>query len=271
MTKRIDLSRRAFLEGFAGLAGIAATSRLALAATADADAPSISRNVEKLFKVSGSTQPNDLQFVNEGLWVLDQKDPNKAFLVKPEDGTILRTLQTESIHGSGITYGNGALWITSTKMVDPKIPPATLKVNPLTGKTLKSFVTPGSGYYGAVTVERGSPSGGHGIKWADGKYWMAVPAASKLFLMEPETGAIIRSIPAPGTTQRTHGIAIDKGMLWCINSDDYAIYKLDPKDGKVTAKIQLSKTDPAPHGLDIDAKGNLWYCDAGTQWICRLT
>jgi len=164
MTKRIDLSRRTFLEGFAGLAGIAATSRLALAATADADAPSISRKVEKLFQVSGSTQPNDLQFVNEGLWVLDQKDPNKAFLVKPEDGTILRTLQTESIHGSGITYGNGALWITSTKMVDPKIPPATLKVDPLTGKTLKSFVTPGSGYYGAVTVERGSPSGGHGVR-----------------------------------------------------------------------------------------------------------
>ena len=61
---------------------------------------------------------------------------------------------------------------------------------------------------GAVTAEKGSPSGGHGIKWADGKYWMAVPAASKLFLMEPESGAIIRSIPGPGTTQRTHGIAI---------------------------------------------------------------
>jgi len=105
MTNAADVSRRSFL---AGIAGVAVTSRLARAAAADADAPSITRNVEKLFKITGSTQPNDMQFVREGLWVLDQKDPNKAFLVKPEDGTILRTLQTESIHGSGITFGNGA-------------------------------------------------------------------------------------------------------------------------------------------------------------------
>jgi len=193
-----------------------------------------------------------------------------VFLLRPEDGKVLRELQTESIHGSGITYGNGALWITSTKMTDPKIPPATLKVDPKTGKTLKSWVTPGSGYYGNVTAERGSPSGAHGIKWVDGKYWMAVPAASKIFLMEPETGQIIRSIPGPGTTQRTHGLAWDKGMLWCINSDDRAIYKLDPKNGGVVSKIQLSKEDPAPHGLDIDSKGVLWYCDAQSSWICKL-
>ena len=268
MAKHHDVSRRAFL---AGCAGVAVASRTVWAAGSDA-APAITRRVEKLYKVQGSTEPNDLAFVPEGLWVLDQKDPNKAFLIKPQDGTILRTLQTESIHGSGITYGNGALWITSTKMVDPKNPPRTLKVDPMSGKTLNSWVTPGSGYYGNVTAEKGSPSGGHGIKWVDGKYWMAVPASSKIFLMEPETGQIIRSIPGPGTTQRTHGLAWDKGMLWCINSDDYAIYKLDPKDGRVTAKIQLAKgTDPAPHGLDIDASGNLWYCDAGSAWICRLT
>ena len=257
------VSRRAF---FAGVAGAVAASRFAYAQ----EVPTSVKRVEKLYKIAGSTQPNDLQFVPEGLWVLDQLDQptNKAFLVKPEDGTILRTLQTESIHGSGITYGNGALWITSTKMVDPKIPPATLKVDPHTGKTLKSFVTPGSGYYGAVTVERGSPSGGHGIKWADGKYWMAVPASGKLFLMEPETGEVARSIPAPGV--RTHGLAWDHGFLWCVESDGRAIYKLDPKDGTPVAKIQLTKEDPEPHGLDIK-DGVLWYCDAASSWICKLT
>jgi streptogramin lyase len=91
-----------------------------------------------------------------------------------------------------------------------------------------------------------------------------------VFLMQPETGAIIRSIPGPGSTPRTHGMAIDKGMLWVINSDDSAIYKLDPKDGTVVAKIQLSKDDPVPHGLDIDRTGTLWYCDAGSSWICKL-
>jgi streptogramin lyase len=90
--------------------------------------------------------------------------------------------------------------------------------------------------------------------------------------MEPDTGNIIRSIPAPGSTPRTHGIAWDNGSLWVVNSDDRAIYKLDPKDGRILSKIQLSTSDPEPHGLDIDSKGVLWYCDAGrTHLICRLT
>ena len=253
MPTDIHVSRRTFL---AGCAGLIAAPRLAARANSG-DVPLVTRRVEKLWRNPAITQPNDLQFVEGGLWVLDQVDPNKAFLVKPEDGSIIRELQTRSIHGSGITFGNGALWITSTKMTDPKDPPRTLKVDPMTGATLKSWVTPGSGYYGRVTAERGSPSGAHGIKWVDGKYWMAVPAASKIFLMEPETGAIIRSIPGPGTTQRTHGLAWDKGALWCINSDDWAIYKLDPKDGTPTAKIQLARTEPQLHGLDIDAAGNL--------------
>ena len=261
MAREGDVSRRRFLSGIAALA---VTSRASLPAGATAEVPLITRRVEKRYKIAGCTQPNDLQFVPGGLWVLDQVDPNKAFKVRPEDGSIIEQLQTESIHGSGITYGNGGLWITSTKMTDPAVPPRTLKVDPKTGKTLKSWVTPGSGLYGKVTT----PSGGHGLKWVDGQYWMAVPASGKLFLMEPETGEVLRSIPAPGV--RTHGLAWDNGFLWCVESDGRAIYKLDPRDGKPVAKIQLTKSDPEPHGLDVN-KGVLWYCDAASGWICRLS
>ena len=166
--------------------------------------------------------------------------PNKVFRVRPEDGSIIEQIQTESIHGSGITYGNGALWVGSTKSLK------TLKVDAKTGKTLKSFDTPGAGLYGKVTT----PSGAHGLKWVEGKYWMAVPASGKLFLMEPETGPLVRSIPAPGV--RTHGLAWDNAILWCVNSDD-----------------QLTRDEPEPHGLDI-YKGVMWYCDAASSWVCRL-
>ena len=106
---------------------------------------SIVKRVEKAYKVTGSTQPNDLQFVPEGLWVLDQLDQptNKAFLVKPEDGTVIREILTEALHASGITYGNGALWIGSTKGKNAQDPPKTMKVDPRTGKTLKQWNTPG--------------------------------------------------------------------------------------------------------------------------------
>src|SRR5436190_734578 len=185
------------------------------------DPPVLTRRVEKLYKIDGCRQPNDLQFVPDGLWVLDQVDPNKAFKIHPRDGSIVQALQTESIHGSGITVGNGALWISSTKMADPHDPPRTLKVDPKTGRTLKSWVTPGSGMYGRIRPQS-TVSGAHGLKWVDGKYWMAVPASGKLFLMEPESGEIVRSIPAPGV--RTHGLAWDNGFLWCVESNGRVIY-----------------------------------------------
>ena len=89
--------------------------------------PTITKRVEKLYKVAGSKEPNDLQFVAEGLWVLDQVDQptNKAFLVKPEDGSVIREIHTEALHASGITYGNGALWIGSTKGKNAQDPPKT--------------------------------------------------------------------------------------------------------------------------------------------------
>lgn len=268
----MSISRRRFLVSAASVAAFAA-SRRAVVARGRRDLPVITKRVEKLYTIPGCRQPNDLQFSAEGLWVLDQVDQpgNKVFLVKPETGAVIREIMTDSIHGSGITIGNGALWIASTKMKDPKQPPATLKVDPATGKTLKSWRTPGSGFYGRMNPETDTPSGAHGLKWVDGKYWMAVPAGGRLYLMEPETGQVIRSIPAPGSTPRTHGIAWDNGMLWVINSDDRAIYQVDSRDGDVVAKIQLSREDPEPHGLDIDTTGRLWYCDAGrTSLICRL-
>src|SRR4029079_5671371 len=129
-----------------------------------------------------------------------------------------------------------------------------------TGKTVKKWVTPGWGFYGAVTAERGSPSGGHDVKWAgNGRYWMAVPASGRLFLMEGKSGNIIRSIPAP--VLRTHGLAIHGEDLWAGGSDFAPIHQVDTRDGKVVAKIQLDKkNDPAVHGLEI-RNGVLWYCD----------
>jgi len=244
------------------LVSTAALMRASLIPAADNDArenlPIVPKRVEKLFRTPAIKQPNDLQFAPDGnLWILDQVDPNKVFKVNPADGSILEQVQTESIHGSGIAFGNGAWWIGSTKSLK------TLKVDPKTGKTLKWFDTPGSGLYGNLTT----PSGAHGIKWVDGRYWMAVPASGKIYLMEPESGEVVRSIPAP--TVRTHGLAWDNGFLWCVGSTEREIYKMDPRDGKLLAKIKLTQEDPEPHGLD-QAKGVMWYCDASSGWICRL-
>jgi hypothetical protein len=217
--------------------------------------PIIKKTVVKLFNTRPAIrEPNDMEFAPNGdLWILDQVDQptNKVFTLDPGTGAIKSSVQTMGLHASGITLGDGAWWIGSTKG-DGTVPPQTMKVDPKTGKTLKQWTTPGWGLYGQVTTA----SGAHGIKWVDGKYWMAVPASGKIFLMEPETGQVVRSIRAP--VVRTHGIAWDNGALWCIGSDDQEIYKMDPVNGRLLGKIKLTKADPALHGLAI-RDGVLWY------------
>src|SRR5690606_38049085 len=97
------------------------------------------------------------------------------------------------------------------------------------------------------------------------------PASGLIYLMEPESGEIVRTIPAPGW--RTHGLAWDNGALWCVETGDRAIYKLDPSDGKLLAKIQIAEQDPEPHGMTMK-DGVIWYCDATSRehggWVCRL-
>jgi len=277
-----DLSRRRLL---AATSAVALLPRAAFAAdprisaetiAARRNAPVIPRTVNRLYNLAPAVrQPNDLQFAPNGdLWVLDQVDPNRVFTVNAKTGTVLASVTTESIHGSGITYGDDAWFITSTKVLTGN--PSTLKVDPKTGKTLKKWETPGWGVYGAYTTRAPKPgdlppaSGGHGVKWAgDGQYWMAVPASGKLFLMNAEEGTVARSIPAP--TVRTHGIALEGDHIWCAGSDEAEIYKLRKSDGGIVARIVLDKAnDPSVHGLDIK-DGVLWYCDANKGWICSLT
>src|ERR1041384_6946438 len=106
MQPKNKLSRRHFL---ATASGVAATGCWAAASVVEKEKlPVIPKRVEKAFRAPGKA-PNDLQDAPDGLWILDQVDPNKVFKVRYEDGSVLAEIQTESIHGSGITYGNGAL------------------------------------------------------------------------------------------------------------------------------------------------------------------
>ncbi len=248
------VSRRTLLTGLAGTA-LTFGTRAALAEKQTV--PIVSKRVEKVFRAPGK-MPNALQFVEDGLWILDEANPNKVHKVRREDGSVIVELQTESITGSGLTYGKGFLWINSSGALK------TLKVDPATGKTLQQFVTPGAG---PLKWAPQRVSGGAGMKWIDDKYWMVSMPTMKIDLMEPDTCKVIRSIPAPG--QRPHDLALDKGTLWCSETDDRAIYQINPKDGRLLAKIQLTKEDPAPHGLEI-SEGVMWYSDASSGWICRL-
>ena len=66
-----------------------------------------------LWKTPGK-QPNGLQATREGLWVIDQIDPNDIYLLSYE-GKELKKIPTRAKHSSGIAIDpKGNIWVGST-------------------------------------------------------------------------------------------------------------------------------------------------------------
>src|SRR5437763_3812687 len=88
--------------------------------------------IEKVFDSPGP-HPNGMQATPDGLWILDQHT-NQLSLVS-YGGEVLKTLDTASDRGSGITDAGAALWIASTYSRE------ILKVDRDDGTTVAAFAT----------------------------------------------------------------------------------------------------------------------------------
>ena len=216
--------------------------------------------VERAFKTA-SPMPNGLQGAPEGLYVVHQIHDN--VLLVEEGGKVLQDIPTESSNSSGITVGGGYLWIgvngaTRFRARRPtdKEGYFVLKAQPETGKTLELIPIPDEGSV-------------HGLEWRDGNLWVTNPSGRMVYEMDPRTKRVLRRLPLP--LPRVHGLAWDEdGGLWMAFTADRVLLKFDVESGNVVERLELPQDAPSPHGL-TRWKGALWYCDAETGWICRLT
>ena len=215
-------------------------------------------------------QPNGLQATDEGVWVIDQKDhPLMAMLLDWETGKILHQFPTETNHSSGIAveigpHGrgstgdkdnakDGAIWIAST------YPPIELFRYSRDGKVTRRLDTPG----------RTDKNGAHGLEWIEGRLWVTVPPSATTYQLDPNTGAVLKQFPAPGS--RPHGVAWDGTHLWVAETTKRTItaYTLDGAPVRELALTPGPKEGPDPHGMTY-YRGNLWYCDAATRAMCTI-
>jgi sugar lactone lactonase YvrE len=228
----------------------------------------IATRVERAFRTPGAT-PNGLQATTEGLWILDQ-GTNRVALVRYEDGRVIRQFDTETDRGSGFTFDGSALWIASTYNR------LLVRVDAQTGRTLKKLPSPGSGLvkWGPRSGHP-EPTGAHGLEWRSGELWVAVPPAVRIFVVNPEDGAVRRSLPAPGI--RPHGIGWDPdGSLWCAESIYRSFFKMDPATGRILSQVTLPAEEPqvdgvvqVPHGMTVWNR-EFWFSVAETGEVYRV-
>ena len=210
-------------------------------------------HVDPCFKwATPGQQPNGLQATPDGLWVIDQIDPNDIYLLSFDNGHTLRKIPTRALHASGITVDPaGNIWVASTFGYE------LICFERETGKELVAYPTP-------PYDKSGGP---HGTEWRDGKLWFNVPKTGRIFVMDPANGQILHSIPCHG--DRAHGLAWDPydANLWSVDTNRRVIYKLNPFSGHILNAVGCA--GPEPHGMTI-WEGNFWICDAESRAVCTF-
>jgi len=134
------------------------------------------------------------------------------------------------------------------------------------GNTVAKYDTPGKGVVAFGDPSKSRVSGAHGMEWVDDEnMWVAVPPAQRVFLMDPSTMQVKRSIPTPGP--RPHGLFMNGDDMWLADTGMGKVHKLNPENGDVLDEIDVP--DPEVHGMAL-RNGEIWFCCAVTRRVCTI-
>jgi hypothetical protein len=241
--------------------------------------PAIPKKIAKttpLFKSPGM-YPNALAVMTDtpgGLWIGQQKaNPSNAkqYSVPLDDtgldeaawlvdwnGKLLKTVMTHARNTSGLAYGGGCIWVGANQ--DPYgIFQVDMNSNQVSHRQ--------------IPLALGANGGGcHGVKWHQGKLWIAALRLGGILRVDPVTWVpevLIRV--ASEDKPRLHDVAFDdEGSIWVVtgtNSTSYkdarpGLSKYDGKTGQLLLTVDFAPGSSDPHGL-VWHNGRLVSCDAG--------
>ena len=114
------------------------------------------------------------------------------------------------------------------------------------------------------------PAPGHGrdsgLAWAEGSLWVGQYRDRKIYQVDPETGAILRTIES---NRFVTGVTWVDGELWhgTWEGDESAIRRIDPKSGAVLEQLEMPR-GTGVSGLESDG-ADLFYCGGGPSGKVR--
>ena len=161
----------------------------------------------------------------------------------PESGELSRTLDRAG--DAGTAFDGKYLYQIAEARID--------KIDPASGDVVASIPAPG----------HGSDSG---LAWAEGSLWVGQYRDRKIHQVDPETGAILRTIES---NRFVTGVTWVDGELWhgTWEGDDSDIRRIDPESGEVLTRLTMPE-GMAVSGLESD-RGDLFYAGGGTSGRIR--
>jgi hypothetical protein len=237
-------------------------------------APARTAKTTRLFKSPGN-YPNALAVMTDGpggLWIGQQKvtsaqnqygvpavtDPDEAAWLVDWNGKLLKTVNTHSRNTSGMAYGDGCVWMGANAA-----PNGIFQVD-MDSKEITHRQIP-------LSID-GNGGGCHGVKWHDGKLWIAALRLGGLLRVDPKTWVpevLIRV--SSDEKPRLHDVAFDDdGNFYVVTGNNSASYaegkaglsKYNGKTGQLMMTADFAPGSCDPHGL-VWHDGHLVSCDAG--------
>lgn len=162
---------------------------------------------------------------------------------EPKSGAVVRELTVAC--DAGTAFDGTHLY----QIVEARID----KIDPTTGNVVASIPAPGHG-------------GDSGLAWAEGSLWVGQYRNRKIHQIDPETGAILRTIES---NRFVTGVTWADGELWhgTWESDESELRRINPKNGDVLERLEM------PPGMGVsglESNGaDLFYCGGGPSGKVR--
>jgi glutamine cyclotransferase len=105
-----------------------------------------------------------------------------------------------------------------------------------------------------------------GLAWAEGSLWVGQYRDRKIQQVDPETGAILRTIES---NRFVTGVSWVDGELWHATLEDDAsdVRRIDPQTGEVLERLEMP-ADVHVSGLESDG-GDQFFCGGGASGKVR--
>jgi glutamine cyclotransferase len=182
----------------------------------------------------------------------------------------------------GVTYDGRQVWVALGDKLNA--------LDPDSGKTLRSIDVPahaGTAFDGrhlfqidngrihridpatgqvVATIPAPASDGNSGLAWAEGSLWVGRYRDRKIVQLDPETGAILRTIEC---SRFVTGVTWVDGELWHGTWEDDAsdLRHVDPASGEVLESVELA-AGTMVSGLESDG-GDQFFCGGGASGTVR--
>jgi glutamine cyclotransferase len=166
----------------------------------------------------GADRVHGVTYDGEHVWFASG-DRLNAF--DPESGNPVRTIEVAAHAGTAFD-GRHIFQIAEDRIQ---------KIDPRSGRVIATIPAPGGG--------RDS-----GLAWAEGALWVGEYRDRKIHQINPETGAILRTIES---NRFVTGVTWVEGELWhaTLEGEESELRRVDPKTGEVLEQVDM------PHGIVI--------------------